>query len=65
MQQAPTYFTPPDPAIGDMLKLSEATIEQLQKAKKDLEAKIVDLENEVISLLNDFFFWNFKLKFQL
>jgi peptidoglycan hydrolase CwlO-like protein len=47
LQQAPTYFTPPDPAIGDMLKLSEASIEQLQKARKDLEAKIVDLENEV------------------
>nr|KAJ3420272.1 v-type proton ATPase 16 kDa proteolipid subunit 2 [Polyrhizophydium stewartii] len=47
LDSVPVYFSPPDPAIGDMLKLAEGQIESLTKATKELEAKNTDLENEI------------------
>lgn len=50
LEQNPTYFSPPDPAIADMLKLSEKRIQELEQTRATLEARILDQENETMLL---------------
>ena len=50
LEHNPVYFAAPDPAISDMLKLAEGKIDSLQQTKKDLEARIYDMENEAFFL---------------
>lgn len=45
-------FVPPDPVVCDMVKLSEARIELMDKTIDDLSSKNKDLENE-IQLIRD------------
>jgi hypothetical protein len=40
-------LAPPDPHVGDMIKLAEAKIEHLEKAHKMLTLKNADQESEV------------------
>ena len=46
LQQTPSYFTPPDPAIADMLRLAQGRIEQLEESKKNFELLESDFQNE-------------------
>ncbi|KAI8926969.1 hypothetical protein BC831DRAFT_511187 [Entophlyctis helioformis] len=47
LDHAPVYFVPPDPVVGDMVRLAEGQIETLIKGTRELESKNTDLENEV------------------
>ncbi|KAH6564305.1 hypothetical protein BASA83_011775 [Batrachochytrium salamandrivorans] len=42
-----TCFVPPDPVIGDMVRLAEGQIESLTQANKEIQSKNTDLENEL------------------
>ena len=51
---------PPDPHVGDMVKLAEAKIEHLEKAQKVLALKNNDMEAEVSSRTTCFYAHRFK-----
>eukprot|EP00842_Homolaphlyctis_polyrhiza_P003827 jgi/Hompol1/4445/HPOL_000207-RA len=48
LESVPTYFSPPDPVVADMVRLAEGQIETLIKVKSEMEAKNTDLENEIL-----------------
>ena len=48
LDKAPVYFTPPDPVIGDAVRLAQGRIESLEKQIHESQAREIDLNNDLI-----------------
>jgi hypothetical protein len=51
LDKKPVYFSPPDPAVADMVRLTQGRIENLEVENKQVKSRATSLENDVSRLL--------------